>query len=273
MSKQRVGTRGASSSVLALLAISAVATVGAQAPARSLDCDDGWRGWLNRSARACEVREVTIPATGSLSVDGGQNGGVTVGAWERNEVLVRALVQAWNGDEDEARATVEQVVVSTDGGIRAEGPDRRGASWSVSYEIFVPRSTDLRLETRNGGITIAGVRGALDLAARNGGIKLDAVGGNVRGHTTNGGVDVTLVGDTWDGEALDVRTTNGGIRLRIPEEYSARLETGTVNGGIDIDFPVTVQGRIGRDLNATLGDGGPLVTARTTNGGVRVMRY
>jgi hypothetical protein len=51
-----------------------------------------------------------------------------------------------------------------------------------------------------------------------------------------------------------------------------RLETGTVNGGIDIDFPVTVQGRLGREFSTTLGDGGALVRATTTNGQVRVSR-
>jgi hypothetical protein len=62
------------------------------------------------------------------------------------------------------------------------------------------------------------------------------------------------------------------VRLRVPEDYSARLETGTVNGGIDVDFPVTVQGRLGREFSTTLGDGGPLVKAATTNGQVRVTR-
>ena len=58
----------------------------------------------------------------------------------------------------------------------------------------------------------------------------------------------------------------------MPEDYSARLETRTVNGNVDIDFPVTVQGSIGRSISTTLGDGGPLVRAVTTNGQVRVSR-
>ena len=82
----------------------------------------------------------------------------------------------------------------------------------------------------------------------------------------------SLTGDTWEGAGLDVTTTNGGVRLRIPDDYSARLETGTVHGGIDIDFPVTVQGRIGREFSTTLGKGGRLVQVATTNGGVRVTR-
>ena len=61
--------------------------------------------------------------------------------------------------------------------------------------------------------------------------------GDVHGRTSNGGVDVDLDGATWQGEGLDVETSNGGVRLRMPEQYSARLEAGTVNGGINVDFP------------------------------------
>jgi hypothetical protein len=67
-------------------------------------------------------------------------------------------------------------------------------------------------------------------------------------------------------------TSNGGVHLLIPSSYSAQLETGTTNGGIDIDFPVTVRGRIGRRITTELGRGGPLIRAITTNGGVDVRR-
>ena len=57
--------------------------------------------------------------------------------------------------------------------------------------------------------------------------------------------------------------------FRIPE-----FETRTVNGGLRIDFPITVQGELTgrRGLSTTLGAGGPLIRARTTNGGVTVRR-
>jgi hypothetical protein len=258
-----------------LLVVLALTTAAAQEPTPSMQCEGGWKAWFNSGEHVCEIREMTVPATGSLSVDGGPNGGVRVTGSDRNEVLVRAMVRVWGDDEEEARAAASEVVIHTDEVIRAEGPDRGGRDrgWSVSYEIFTPRSTDLRLETHNGGIAIDDVRGDLDFETTNGGLKLDNVGGNVLGRTTNGGVDVTLTGATWDGTALDVKTTNGGVRLHVPSDYSARLETGTVNGGVHIDFPVTVQGRIGREISTTLGEGGPLVRVRTTNGGVRVNKY
>jgi DUF4097 and DUF4098 domain-containing protein YvlB len=260
-------------SLPALLAILGATTAAAQQPAPRLQCEDGWRGGRNRS-HVCDIREVTVRASGALTVDAGPNGSIQVIGADRDDVLVRAMVQAWANDEDEAREIAGEVVVHTDDAIRAEGPDRDGRQgWSVSYEIHAPRATDLRLETHNGGIAIANLRGDLNFDATNGGIHLDGVAGNVHGSTTNGGVEVTLTGERWDGETLDVRTTNGGIRLRVPQDYSARLETRTVNGGMNIDFPVTVQGRLGRQLSTTLGDGGPLVRAQTTNGGVRVSRY
>jgi hypothetical protein len=71
---------------------------------------------------------------------------------------------------------------------------------------------------------------------------------------------------------LDVKTTNGGIVMSVPANYSAHLETGTVNGSLQIGFPVTVQGNITRELAVNLGSGGPTIRARTTNGGVRINR-
>ena len=96
--------------------------------------------------------------------------------------------------------------------------------------------------------------------------------GDVRGRTTNGGLRVELDGDEWDGEGLDVQTTNGGVSLYIPDDYSARLVTGTVNGGIRIDFPIMVQGNIGRRITTDLGNGGKTVRVTTTNGGVTVRK-
>ena len=46
----------------------------------------------------------------------------------------------------------------------------------------------------------------------------------------------------------------------------------TVNGNVSVDFPVTVQGRITRELSVNLGSGGATVRAMTTNGGVRLRR-
>ncbi|MFN2492564.1 MAG: DUF4097 domain-containing protein [Pyrinomonadaceae bacterium] len=239
----------------------------------SLACRDDWHS--EKLLSHCEIKEQTLVASGgTVAVDARQNGGVSVKGWDKNEILLRARIQTAASTQAEADDLARQIKIETTGmKIFATGPENRNEyHWSVSYEIFVPRRSNLLLESHNGGIAISDVSGNLEFRAVNGGVVLRRVGGNVRGGTTNGGLVVELNGDRWDGEQLDVKTTNGGITMSVPENYSAHLETGTVNGNLSIDFPVTVQGRITRELAVNLGSGGSTVRAMTTNGGVRVKR-
>ena len=233
------------------------------------NCDD----YDDDHERFCEVRDIRLKApTRALMVDGRDNGGVSFAGWDQNEVLVRALISASADSRAEAQDLAKQVTVQTSGDrVYAEGPrPRRHSWWSVSYEVFVPRRSDLEADTHNGGVTVDGVEGRMNLHAVNGGIHLSNVAGDIRAETTNGGVHADLSGSTWKGQGLELETTNGGVELNIPRGYNAELETGTVNGGMTIDFPITVQGSIGRRIATKLGSGGPRVRATTTNGGVRI---
>ena len=235
------------------------------------NCDDHG----DRRERHCEVRDATIPRpSGTLIVDGGDNGGIHLRGWDRNDIVVRALIQTSADTRAEAESIAKEITVHTDDGrIRAVGPSqRRYRHWSVSYEVWVPRSINVDADAHNGGISATDVAGRLTLHTVNGGISLRDVGGDVRAETTNGGVSAELAGTTWNGQGLDLETTNGGVTLEIPNGYNAELETGTVNGGMNIDFPITLQGRIGRRITTRLGSGGPRIRAITTNGGVRIRR-
>lgn len=240
---------------------------------RSADtsCNDGSNG---RRASYCEIREDTIGGANPLDIDASPNGGIRIRGWDRGDVLVRSKIMTHADTDADARRLASAVRIDTSGGrVRSEGPStNRDESWSVSFEVQVPRSAVLTLNTRNGGISIDDFRGTATFRTANGGLSLSHVGGDLRGETTNGGLTIDLDGDHWDGAGLDVETHNGGVRLTLPANYSAELETGTVNGGIRIDFPVTVQGRLGRHFTTTLGAGGPKVKAMTTNGGVTIRR-
>jgi DUF4097 and DUF4098 domain-containing protein YvlB len=240
---------------------------------RSLNCDSSNRS-NEKQQRHCEMREYTVPAAARLVVDGRVNGGISVKGANRKDVLVRAKVETWAPSESDAKGIAGQVNVQTAGGnVRADAPDfGRERGWAVSYEILVPQRTDLSLKAHNGGISIADVHGTVEFDTMNGGASLKRLAGNVQGKTTNGGLSVELAGTRWDGNEMNVSTTNGGVSLSVPENYSARLETKTVNGRIAFDFPMTVQGKIDRELSVNLGSGGPLVRAVTTNGGVSIRR-
>ena len=270
---------GRSVFVAMLLALTIV-TVSAQDKEKiknkgNLSCNQSNNWYGDRLVGNCEIREQTLAATGGvISIDGRQNGGVSVKGWDNSQVLIRTQIQTGAPNAGEAEQLARQVRVETGGNkIYASGPEnQKDYHWSVNFEVFVPRHSDLSLETHNGGIAIAEVNGRIDFSALNGGVVLKRCGGSVHGTTTNGGLVVELNGDRWDGETLDVRTTNGGVVMMVPENYSAYLQTGTVNGNISVDFPVTVQGKITKELAVNLGSGGATVKAVTTNGGVRIQR-
>jgi hypothetical protein len=240
--------------------------------ARGLSCNDNWGG---DRASHCVIKEQMIAATGgTITVDGKTNGGVTVKGWDRNEIFVRAKIQTQADTDAEAQALAGQIRIETGGAnIYAEGPETRNRQgWSVSFEVSVPSNSNLSLRAHNGGIGISDVRGRIVFNTTNGGVTLSRLAGEVKGETTNGGLTIDMTGAGWEGEGMDVRTTNGGVTLSIPENYSARLETATVNGGVRFDYPITVQGEIKRELSIDLGRGGQTIRAVTTNGGVQIRR-
>jgi len=239
---------------------------------RGLSCNDNNGG--DRGSH-CMIKEETVAATGgTITVDGSMNGGVTVKGWDRKEIFVRAKIQTSADTDAEAQALAGQIRIETGGAnIHAEGPETRNQQgWGVSFEVFVPRDSNLSLKAHNGGIAVSEVRGQIDFGTINVGVTLRGLAGNVKGQTMNGGLTIDLAGNGWEGEGMDVRTTNGGVTLSIPENYSARLETSTVNGGLKTDFPITSPAESKRELTQDLGAGGQTIRAATTNGGVSIKR-
>jgi DUF4097 and DUF4098 domain-containing protein YvlB len=238
-------------------------------------CRNSGRGRDDDRYQHCEVREESM-AAGPLVVDAGTNGGIRVEGWDQNSIRVQAIVQTNAADENTARQLAQGVqILAGSGRVSANGPETgRRESWSVSYRINVPRQNDLDLKANNGGVTITGVSGNIRFDTNNGGVRLSELGGLVRGETHNGGLNVVLAGKQWNGQGLDVETTNGGVTLEIPDGYNAELETRTVNGGFRTDYPLTIQGELSfqRGVTTTLGSGGAPVRVRTTNGGLKINR-
>jgi DUF4097 and DUF4098 domain-containing protein YvlB len=258
-----------------LIFTTAVLASTAFAQQKSLQCDPKNNSFnQSKMVTHCEMREQTVAFGGRLSVDPGQNGGVSIKAWDQQNVLVRSKVESAAADDGAARAVGAQIRIDTSAGVvNALGPETNNSqNWSVSYEIFVPHQADLSVKTMNGGIAINGVRGHIQFEAMNGGVTLNRLAGDVEGKTMNGGVTVELAGDRWDGTKLDARTTNGGVTVSMPERYSAHFDTATSNGNLRVDFPMTVRGEIGKKLATDIGGGGPTIHVETINGGVSVKK-
>ncbi len=240
----------------------------------SNDGNNNHGSWWGHQEKVCEVRTTTIKLGGQRLGVKSENGGIEVSGEDRSDVQVEARVEAWASSESDAKDILKKVTINTSGdNIRDDGPHHWGNSgYGVSYTIRVPRRLAVDLRTENGGIDIAHLDGEIRFDTTNGGVGLDDLAGDVHGSTVNGGLDITLSGKSWNGRGLNAETTNGGVNLKIPEHYSAHLETGTVNGGISLNFPITIQGDIKNKLSTNLGSGGPTIHAETTNGGVQIDR-
>jgi putative adhesin len=244
---------------------------------KQLTCNNSY----SSRPRVCDLQETTIGPVGMLDIQPGHNGGIEVKGWDQNSVLVRARLEAWAESDAEARALLSQVRVEAGGGqIRAVGPDTyanrpwdQNRQWVVSFEIFTPWNTNMKLESHNGGISLSDVRGRIEIESHNGGVKLTRVAGDIVGSTHNGGIQVELEGATWDGRQLELSTHNGAVTLSVPAAFSASIETRTERGRLNSDFPISVRGRIDEgNLNFNIGAGGPLIKLSTHNGGIRVRR-
>ena len=233
--------------------------------------------WGDEREKFCDVRVSTFrPAAGALRVSPGTNGGVSIVGWDRGDVEVHARIQAHAPDRAAATALARSVSIDRTGNtLSADGPETaRREGWHVEFLIYVPRRSDLDLETHNGPLSVREVSGVMDLHTVNGPLSLNAIGGDVKARTSNGPLTVHLVGTRWEGAGLDAETSNGPVTLFIPEQYSANLETGTTNGPMQSDFPLTVtlNGRLSRNLTTKLGNGGATVRAITSNGPLALRR-
>lgn len=240
------------------------------------DCRDGDHGWNgDERFRDCEVRRVAIAAPrGHVSIDAGENGGISVMGGASDSMIVIAKIATTARSSEEAIAIAKEIQLEvTPTTVRASGPSIEGRRhWYVSFDVVVPRGADISATTHNGGVYLQGLNGKVEASAVNGPLSVYDMAGDVSGRTQNGPINAELRGKTWEGTGLDLQTTNGPVVLDIASGYNAHLVTGTVNGPMRIDFPVTVQGQVTKRFSVDLGSGGPTVRAVTTNGPVVLRR-
>lgn len=243
-------------------------------------CDEKWSR-TTFSERGTTLRDMQqmheAAPRGTWRIDAGENGSVSLSSWDKSEVMICAQITAWAPDRNGAERLLRSVHVESSGGrLSADGPEQgRNARWAVSFKIFAPERMDLDVQGANGGISVEGIHGRLSLHTQNGPIQLTSVGGDVEGRTQNGPVSVTLTGSKWQGEGLDVETTNGPVQLRIPDGYSADLTTGTENGPFAGAFLSSMmhrghRGATRHHVHEAIGSGGAPIRVVTTNGPITV---
>jgi DUF4097 and DUF4098 domain-containing protein YvlB len=202
--------------------------------------------------------------------------------------------------------------VSISGGVLrvAHGPDRtllgivRGSVKAV-VTVVVPETTPTAVRTVSGDAFIAGITADCSVTTVSGRLTATGLDGEVRLKTVSGAIEVqglsgTLDTNTVSGEVvvagaepssvvsrsvsgavtLDLRavaevqctTVSGEVAVRLPADADADLEVSTVSGALDVAFPTDGLEVSRRRIRGRIGDGGPVVSVRTTSGNVALLR-
>jgi len=245
---------------------------------KQLSCSDSADRYRDQKSRKCEVREETITSVRQLTIEPGRNGAVSVKGWTQGQVLVRAKLEASGSSDSEASLLFSQIHAdASPGRIAASGPDTPGnSSWSVSYEIFVPQSSDLKIATFNGPVSVRDIAGRLELTAHNGPLEMRRVVGDIIAKTTNGPIQFEPFSDGWRGQQLELETTNGPVNIKVPNAFQAHVQAQTANGPIQSELGGSVskdnRDRRSNALDLNLGAGATSLKITTQNGPIHLAR-
>jgi hypothetical protein len=227
---------------------------------------------LPLTTKQTRVETRPMKADGTFSLRN-VNGSVTVATWSEPEVRIeyeKAASSSGALDRIEVRIEGEgdRIAVST----RHPKGSFFGSKGAVKYRITLPATARLDLESVNGAVHVADAAGRVRATTVNGSVELEGPMSDVEAQTVNGSIRATC--SKSESTALrSFRTTNGSIRVRLPEDVSGDFEAKTVNGGIHTDFPITVSGRFGpKSLRGHIGSGGGEYRLATVNGAVRIER-
>lgn len=222
-----------------------------------------WKG------RVAPEKTVTVKAL---------NGSIEVTGADGDEVEVNATKSGPHADQMEVKVipSGDGILVcetySYDGdysdtcGGGSHGSHAHGQAPHVNYQIRIPRNLRLHASSVNGGVSAEHLGRQAEISSVNGGVSVSTTSW-ARASSVNGSVTCRFGKADWD--HLELSSVNGSIHLTLPADANTDVRFSSVNGNFSSDFPVTVQGRMGRhSLEGRIGSGGRDLKLSTVNGSV-----
>lgn len=217
------------------------------------------------------------------------NGFIHIEGWDKNEIDVSAEIKVKAPSRREAEKIFGKIDFEVERRgkrlfIKADLPRVRKtklfvfeggeqASIAIYYTVRVPRSTDIELGTVNGDIEARDITGVFDMHATNGDLVLESMSGEGTAHTTNGSVECEIVSFPENGD-LSLKSVNGRLVLRLPEDAGGRLDAKTINGKIDLEIRLREKVRVKRSsVKGVIGDGDGEIVLRTVNGSITIEAF
>jgi len=207
------------------------------------------------------------------------NGRVEAMAWDKPYLKVRAVKTANGGNAEETLRLTEIRVRKTGDQIRIEtvNPNRHrlfgfldfgSRNARVDYEVWIPARADARLETCNGAVHADGFAGSLSCDSVNGQIEIRNMNGPLKATTVNGSLRVGFKDSL---KKAHLETVNGSVEVAFDRNSSIRYDLSTVNGRIEGDLQLAVEGKHGpKEARGAYNGGAETLQCETVNGSIRL---
>ena len=239
-----------------------------------------------------EAREVKrtfdVSPGGTLKLETSR-GSIRVGTHNSDQVLVRVEIDGKNDEDMQIDFSNSGNDVTVIGEQTGESKSYWGGGYNmkVAYDIKVPKSYNLDVETAGGSIKIQDLNGRVDANTSGGSIKLgridgivdvntsggsikvDEVTGIIRAHTSGGSVKATISKQPTGDSKLT--TSGGSIKVYLAEDIAVDLSARTSGGRVKSDFDVNGE-TSKRSIRGTINGGGPELILKTSGGSVKVMK-
>ena len=223
------------------------------------------------------------------------NGSIEIAGADIADCNLTATITARAKTEEDAQKLADRTTVRLESFgsgliVKIDKPTfMTNQSVGVSLDVQVPNECGLELTTHNGSVVIRNITGRLNGTTHNGKITVEHVSGIAELLTHNGSVVCREIsGDTrlrthngsikvYYSKAapsicdISLITSNGGIEIETPSNFSGEVDISTHNGSLRTDLPITVVGKISKSkLSGKIGTGQGKLHLETHNGSIRV---
>ena len=165
------------------------------------------------------------------------------------------------------------VLVKTAGGSITAEDIGGAAALQTSGGSITARNIDGSVDTNTSGgsITVANADGDVDAHTSGGSIRLTEIHGTANAQTSGGSVTAELT-KAPEGPMV-LKTSGGSVTLKLTEDTRIDIDAKASGGRVRTDMDVQVQGEISKTrLEGKINGGGPLVTLRSSGGGVKILK-
>jgi hypothetical protein len=191
------------------------------------------------------------------NITGNVNARTSDGSIETNDIHGDVTLKTSDGSISCGRVDANTADLHTsDGGIKIS-------------EATLGRCT---ARTSDGGITIKTIRGdQVELHTSDGSIRCQNINvSRLDCHTSDGGIQIEFAPEAPKDVNVSATTSDGSITLTVPPELSAMIEAHADDGSIRTDLPITIQGKIDKSLQGTIGDGQGRIYLKTHDGSITI---